>query len=61
MDTFMQSAANTPGGIGDNRYVKTSQYQMVKGIRGVFKLLGIATGALVQLFIDIIKGILGKS
>ena len=57
----MQNAANTPGGMGDNRYVKTSQYQVTKGLRGVFRLLEIATKAVFTLISDVIKGIVGKS
>jgi len=61
MDTFMQTAANTPGGIGDNRYLKTSQYQLVKIIRMVFGWIGIATSAIIRLIVDIFKGLVGKS
>ncbi len=57
----MQSAANTPGGIGDNRYLKTSQYQFVKIFRTLIGWLGIAVGAIVTLVVDILKGIAGKS
>ncbi len=57
----MQTAANTPGGIGDNRYIKTSQYQLVKIIRMIFGWIGIAVNAIVRLLVDIIKGLAGKS
>lgn len=57
----MNEAANTPGGMGDNRYVKTSQYQMVKVIRTTFRLLEIAMKAIITLIKDVFKGIAGKS
>ena len=57
----MQTAANTPGGMGDNRYVKTTQYQLVKIIRMVFGWIGIAVSAIFRLLSDIIKGLTGKS
>ncbi|GEM_PF-1738817 len=61
METFMQNAANTPGGIGDNRYLKTSEYQVTKVLRTIIRLLEIATKAIFTLVKDVFKGIVGKS
>jgi hypothetical protein len=61
MDTFMQTAANTPGGLGDNKYIKTSQYQFVKIFRTLIAWGAFAIAAITRLLVDVFKGLIGKS
>jgi hypothetical protein len=40
--------------------MKTTEYQVVKVLRGIFKLLAIATAAIIILVKDVIKGLFGR-
>ena len=61
MDTFMQNAANSPQGLGENRYFKTSEYQIVKTLRFGIRMLALGFAAVTRLVIDVLKGIAGKN
>lgn len=57
---YSNNVLNQNGGIKDNRYFKTSEYQIVKVLRGIIGLLGMAVGAIVVLTKDVIRGIFGR-
>jgi hypothetical protein len=60
MDSLTPSNTFGAGGLKENQYMKTTEYQVVKILRGVFRLIGIAIGALVVLTKDVIKGLFGR-
>jgi hypothetical protein len=60
MDSLTPSNTFGQGGLKENQYMKTTEYQVVKVLRGIFRLLAIATAAIIILVKDVIKGLFGR-
>jgi hypothetical protein len=60
MDSLTPSNTFGAGGLKENQYMKTTEYQVVKILRGIIRLLGIGIGAIVILVRDVLKGLVGR-